>query len=325
MVLVVFYHSIVFWRGDWFCEIPVFTSDIFKYVAEWLNSFHIYGFTLVSGYLFYYLKYEKGKYREFIPFVINKVKRLIVPYVFVSAVWVIPISLFYFDYDINTVVKNYVMAIAPSQLWFLVMLFDVFIIAWFWSEFFVRHDFGGLIIVIGFYGVGLIGRHFFVNFFGIWNACKYIIFFWIGFEIRKCGSDAISKISPIVYIIADAFLFILKIWIEGMNGPMFTLLNLTMSFLLNVLGAVASFVVLQRIALHFEWENNRIFKSLKKISMTIYLFHQQIIYFFVYCFNGHLNPYIHALINFGGAMIISIIISYVLMSFKWTRCLVGEK
>lgn len=62
MVLVVFYHSILFWNGSWFTEDPIETSVILNILAAWLNSFHIYGFTLVSGYLFGYLKLEKGKY-----------------------------------------------------------------------------------------------------------------------------------------------------------------------------------------------------------------------------------------------------------------------
>ncbi len=30
------------------------------YIAKWFNTFHIYGFTLISGYIFYYIKYEGG-------------------------------------------------------------------------------------------------------------------------------------------------------------------------------------------------------------------------------------------------------------------------
>ena len=59
--------------------------------------------------------------------------------------------------------------------------------------------------------------------------------------------------------------------------------------------------------------------------MTIYLFHQQIIYVCLYALNGLVNPYIHATINFIVAMISSSIISLILMKFKSTRILIGEK
>ena len=96
MLIVVFYHSILFWSGNWFSAIPAQRLEILAGIASWLNSFHIYGFALVSGYLFYYLRYEKGKYGRYIPFLKQKAKRLLVPYVFAAAVWVIPISAAFF-------------------------------------------------------------------------------------------------------------------------------------------------------------------------------------------------------------------------------------
>ena len=80
MLIVVIYHCILFWKGTWFTGNPVYESKLLDILATWMNSFHIYGFTLVSGYLFHYLKCEKTKYDRFVPFVINKFKRLLVPY-----------------------------------------------------------------------------------------------------------------------------------------------------------------------------------------------------------------------------------------------------
>ncbi len=52
MMLVVLYHSCVFWTGDWLRIQPVFNAPLLGLIAKWLNSFHIYAFTLVSGYIF---------------------------------------------------------------------------------------------------------------------------------------------------------------------------------------------------------------------------------------------------------------------------------
>lgn len=41
--------------------------------------------------------------------------------------------------------------------------------------------------------------------------------------------------------------------------------------------------------------------------------------------NGVVNPYLHAVINFVGAMLISSAISWILMRFRATRMLIGEK
>lgn len=43
--------------GSWLDNQPViFKSKALSILAVWLNTFHIYGFTLVSGYIFQYLK-----------------------------------------------------------------------------------------------------------------------------------------------------------------------------------------------------------------------------------------------------------------------------
>ena len=61
-------------------------------ISDFVNAFHIYGFTFISGFLFYYLKIEKIKYEDFVLFSKNKAKRLLAPYVFVCTVWVAPIT-----------------------------------------------------------------------------------------------------------------------------------------------------------------------------------------------------------------------------------------
>lgn len=58
---------------------------------------------------------------------------------------------------------------------------------------------------------------------------------------------------------------------------------------------------------------------------TMYLIHQQVIYFSIILLNGKINPYMNALVNFGVAMIISYVISGILLKFKVTRFLIGQK
>lgn len=82
MMLVIVYHSMVFWGGDWFnVKSVAIECNVLKYLALWLNSFLIYGFVFISGYLFEYLKREKNKYQKFFAFIVNKSKRLLIPYI----------------------------------------------------------------------------------------------------------------------------------------------------------------------------------------------------------------------------------------------------
>ena len=69
LLLVILYHACVFWTGEWFPAIIMkFEADALGVFSSWLNSFHVYDFTLVSGYIFSFLKWENNKYIEFKPF-----------------------------------------------------------------------------------------------------------------------------------------------------------------------------------------------------------------------------------------------------------------
>lgn len=323
-MLVVFYHSILFWNGAWFTENPVETSAVLSILAAWLNSFHIYGFTLVSGYLFSYLKLENGKYSEFGAFVKNKVQRLVLPYAFIALVWVIPVQCLFFENDLKTICYKYVLATSPSQLWFLVMLFDVFLIFWLLSDFFAKHDFWGTLLAGGFYGVGIIGSMVVPNIFMIWTACQYIPLFWLGFKLRQRGTYLIRKIPVCVWIVADLILFAFVQYLGNTELLLLKIVKLGANFVLHIVGALMAFVVLQKIADRTNW-NNALFSFLSKRSMVIYLVHQQVIYFFIHWLNGRVGIGLNVVVNFVGAMGISLAVATVLLKFRITRFLLGEK
>lgn len=143
MVFVVLYHSLLFWGNNWFTAIqPLTEAKPLYYLALFLNSFHIFGFTLVSGYLFYYSKFEKQSrsYQYYRKFIVNKALRLLIPYLFVSLVWAIPISVFFFKYGWKEIFVNFGLGVSPSQLWFLLMLFFVFMFFFPISPFIRNHN-----------------------------------------------------------------------------------------------------------------------------------------------------------------------------------------
>ena len=324
MLLVVFYHSILFWSGNWFTGDPVFSAPLLAHLAGWLNTVHIYGFALVSGYLFSYLKYEKRKYGRFLPFIGNKAKRLLIPYLFAAAVWVVPLSILFFSYDASAIFKNYLLAQSPSQLWFLMMLFVVFMIFWPLSDFFRKHDVLGAVLALGMYGSSLIGGRVIPNVFQIWTAMRYVPVFWLGFKLRQYGTGLIRKIPAMLWLVASVLLYVLTRYLDGVDHILCKLLTLGFSFLTNLVGAVMSFVVLQKIADKGKWDN-ACFGFISKRSMAVYLFHQQIIYFVIAGLNGLWNPYLHATLNFLVSAGVSLLIATVLLRFRATRFLIGEK
>jgi len=324
MVLVVFCHAIDFWTGTRFTRNPVIEAPGLDFLSKWLGSFHIYTFTLVSGAIFCFVKYDRGGYSKFAPFVMNKIKRLLVPYIFISFIWAGPIAKYFLEYDAKSIIMYFVMGIAPGQLWFLLMLFDVFIIFWLLSDFFYWHDIFGAVVVIGFYGIGIVGTMVVPNIFQIWTACQYITFFWIGFKIYQKGSELIERIPSFMCIIAD-IVFFLIIQLIPTEGFVNKILSIGLTYFLHIIGSVMAFVVLQKIANKFKWKAIRSFSFVSEQSMAVYLFHQQFVYFSIVLLNGVINPYLHAVINFIVAMTGSLVLSTVLLKFKVTRVMIGEK
>lgn len=325
MLIVVFYHSILFWNGTWYTANPVFSSSAMESIAMWLNTFHIYGFTLVSGYLFYFLKEEQGKYKRFDKFMLNKAKRLLIPYFFVMIIWVAPISYTYNEFDVKHAVRKYLLGTAPSQLWFLLMLFNVFMLMWPLSGILSRHHIGSIFLGLVFYGIGLIGGHLFPNYFQILTSCQYVIFFIAGFKLRQYGSRQVLRLPWYMWIIGSGALFYASNLLSYNNSLICKLLSIGLSFACNMIGALMAFVVLQKIAAKFDCRNNKLTNHLSKYAMPIYLFHQQFVYFFISVLNGVVNPYLNAAVNFIGSLTLSLLLSVFLMKFKITRFLIGEK
>lgn len=328
MFLVILGHSVAFWSGSWFTENPIIPSRGLDYLYCWLNSFHTFTFSLVSGYIFA-SKILKGGYNTYVSFLVNKVKRLVIPYFFAALIWVVPLSAYFFRWDGSYLIKKYILCINPSQLWFLCMLFDVFAICWPLRKIILQSELKGVLIVLAFYVIGLVGGRMLPNVFCIWTACQYIPFFYIGMRIRikqEQGNKLfIESISIVVWVIADVILFITYVSVENMDGIVASMLEKGVKFLLHIVGSVMAFTVLQMLAEHVMWEKSSIFKALSSYSMPMYLFHQQIIYFTLTWLNGKVNPYINAGVNFAAAFAGSFLISWLIMRFKTTRVLMGEK
>lgn len=65
MLFVVLNHSLcVFVSNGWGPYEPATESPVLGVMAEWLGTFHIYGFALISGYIFYYIKFNGGGIKD---------------------------------------------------------------------------------------------------------------------------------------------------------------------------------------------------------------------------------------------------------------------
>ena len=209
MLMVILGHSCAFWSGNWFTRNPAVGSDSLNIFYQLLRAFHIYAFVLVSGYIFCF-KVLSGGYNEYIPFLKNKAKRLLIPYVFVMIVWVVPLTSLFFGFDLRQLFITYILCIDPSQLWFLWMLFGVFAVIWPIRKLMINRPVIGWFIACIFYVIGKVGNNILPNVFCVWNTCEYILFFYIGIRIRtkeEKGSRIYSESIPF-YVWAALFIII---------------------------------------------------------------------------------------------------------------------
>ncbi len=324
MIIVVLTHclSIYDMGGQWGPYEATDQAPFLGLIATWFGTFHVYSFTLISGYIFYYVKYERGGYRRYVPFLKNKVKRLLVPYVFMALIWVVPTYLYFWGNE--GIISKYVLGINPSQLWFLLMLFWVFALFWWITDFSNLHPVTGFAIVCVCYLLGKILSAVSVpNLYMIETGLQYIIYFYLGFLIRKYSSRFIMQISSFVYVVVDAAMFIMSFYLQTKSTLIFRVALLGVEFLLNVVGAVMAFVIIQRLV-NALGQDNKILNCLSKYSMPIYLFHQQLIYFTIKWFNGIASPIVLVTINFAFALGISTLFAWLMFKTKVTRFLIGS-
>lgn len=327
MLTVVFFHSILFYGGTgWFSVIePRMTIAPVSLLANWLSTFHVYGFVLTSGYLYSYLRYEKNKYLVFRDFFKNKVRRLLIPYAFVSLVWAIPIGQLFFHYSLIDILNKYALGTSPSQLWFLLMLFGVFVLLWPLSNKVHNSILFSFSLSVLLYCLGMIGEQILSNYFQIWSTLKFVVFFVVGMKLRDAHIKG-KLLNPKWYTVAfvflvDIFLCFIKtkidnLWLESIIGVT-----------LKIMGALLSFFVLQAIAsrINERIKNKKLYWLLSNSSMIIYLFHQQFVYVSIATFNNLINPYIVMIISFVIAMLFSCIIAKIVGLSKTLTCLVGGR
>lgn len=322
MIIIVFYHSILFLNGEWFGIINTEKDVYFATFAEWLNSFHIYAFTFISGYLFYYLKFEKNKYVLYLPFVVNKIKRLIVPYCFIALVWAMPVYELFYKAQFVNLVKKFVLGESPNQLWFLLMLFWVFVMAWPLDRL-LKKDWM-IIIPLGIFAIGTVANMVLPNYFQLFTACKFFIYFYLGFKVREKWEGKIEKIPFWCFILVDLSVFAVWLLFKDKNDLLWKLFNTGWKLVLNAIGCLMVWTTSQTIAKKVNEKNNGLIMYLSRRNMIIYLLHQQIIYFCIYFLNGIISNYLIVIVNFVVSFAVSLLIANVILKFKVTRMLMGE-
>ena len=327
MLSVMFYHCICLWsKGGWFNQPPAQSSQFLAFLCAWLNSFHIYVFTFVSGYLFFYLKYEKQKYNSFLKDALHRGKRLLIPYICASVFWVIPFYVHYNSPKTLTVVKNFALAISPNQLWFLVMIFMVFVIFYLLSNVFEKYNIVvGFLLSVAIYGISWVGAFIFPNLFQIWTAGKYIFFYYMGFAFRKYRDNILYKIPWICYFVVHiALLSVHFFYVSNKETTFFKLSGIALSPVISTFGVLMVVVGLSKFK-YVRLKENKVFLLLSKHNFFMYLVHQQIIYVVISLLNNRVSTPLLVLLNFVVSFSISLLFGVLISKIPIVKKAFGYK
>lgn len=326
MLSVIITHCCAIWSRDgWFTISPSHQSPMLGLLSTWLGSFHTYVFTFISGYLFYYLKYEKKRYLSFWKDVGRRAARLLLPYIFIALIWVVPFYKYFYQADTLTIIRNFILGISPSQLWFLMMLFVLYVVFYITSDFFDKHSFAvGFFVATGAYIFSTIAGSYIPNYFQVWTATKYLFFYFIGFSFRKCGFKKAFEIPWIIYLAADLFLFSLLYYVTGESGRLYKLAAMGLKPICNLAGTLMVVIGCSKIS-YIRLETSKIYLFLLKYNFAMYLFHQQLIWIALWYLNDLILPCGMFAVNCVVSILGSSLLAYLSEKIPVVRTLVGYK
>ena len=268
MMMIVAFHSMLFYTGKWWVfggpVIPLWVK-----VSSFLDAIDLPMFVFIAGFLFGHLYKFKGKYRDKRQFVIGKARRLLVPYL----VW--GLFLVYVLPPYNHLAD---MLTGISHLWFLLMLFDVFLIAiasahvlfregpaFQWAIFFV----GSILLFCAFH-IFSTHHHFLCLHSALYHLPAFVL--GVGFACLRLHSRITAKTASVVLVVAlvcqSAYLFLCPVQTYFADYAILLMTGYAI--------VASSFVLLGRTA-DFGPKASAIISHFDKLSMGIYIFNQIVI------------------------------------------------
>ena len=175
IILVILGHSFSFTRFDLLDKEKYF---IYYYIFNFIYSFHMPLFFIVAGFL-------SNKKYKIKPFYISKIKRLLVPYVFINIVDYIPRHLFsdFVNNSSNSLIR--VIFYSGVATWFVYTLFMIFLIFPILDKFIFRKDkyhlFLYFLLVINMLDL----ETFNVNIFTLNRIVFYLTYFYFGYILKN--------------------------------------------------------------------------------------------------------------------------------------------
>ena len=220
IISVVFGHSIILYSSQWGLYETNRTSIVFDYVKGFINIYQMPLFFSLSGYLFAMTWKKKG----FSAYIINKLKRLIVPFFIIGMLWMIPIKMaVHYPYYENMSYLGAIYAMIngsdSGHLWYLPTLFVIFVIMYC-----ITYIFGSnKVLYVILLGITLIvnGLHKYFPTFGVAYFSyiyQYIWSFVLGSAIYSMNNYKCKKGTGTILVLITIAISVIYIYIYNAYG-----------------------------------------------------------------------------------------------------------
>ena len=336
VILIVLWHTFIIFQGGWHQPDNYQDIAVYWWIAKTVFIFSLELFVFVSGYVFSYNNITNPK--PFGHFFLGKARRLIIPSVVFSILYILFISgdltnISNFESIFSSESHLFIkVLIGAGHLWFLPMLFIVFIISYFLVRFEIR-------IVVFFIACLFIIAPVILAVklpYNISEVVYYLPFFLTGYYFYRFKEQIDKFLLTIFYISLFVFVsafFISTIIKAGIDDNVLLLgkYNMIARLGVRVLRVVAA---LGGVIFSYSFANLYIkkhetapilFTKMNSYCFGIYIFQQfiiQILYFKTSLFQmvgSYYAPWITLVIT----LFFSYLLTYLLRLFKYGRLLIG--
>lgn len=299
VILVVVAHSTRMYTANGAFN-PLNDSQVLAFVTDYIYKFHMPLFILVSGAIFG-LCIEKGKYTNIPSFIVNKAKRLLLPYFFFGIAYVAPAMCLlgltnqsFLEYSF----KGIILSLNSRHLWYIFALFFIFLLAIFARPLLIKSRKSRFLVLV-LSGVLYLLSSKLPYEFQISTSFSYQLYFFVG-VILNYEYTFVQKVFKKLFFV----FFLTPIALAGMFvfNP-----NIITDLCYKFLGIIMVIFIGYCIVKWFEgFTDTYVYKIISKNSFGIYLFNPIIIYIFYYFLGPiDINPYV---LSFGIA-VVSLLVS----------------
>lgn len=330
ILLVVIGHCTSIYTGGWVFTSPV-NSPIYSLIASYVYTFHVPMLVFVSGAIYYYCRINKGKYSSLKVLIISKFKRLIVPFLFIGILYSIPIKYIIGMIEGNIInnIKYFILGLNTGHLWYLLMLFDIFIIFYLYEKFILNKKYS-IILNLILFSILYISSEFFTNIFQINRAIQYSIFFYLGYEffrnkdkltlkLEKFKPKNILIIIPILTAISLVLILVSKIRLSNiMLSKLFSLINVVAALVCITICYLIVYLINNRMKnIIIKDKIDKLINVIGKYLFNIYLLHEPIIFIVLHFISSkYINPNVVVMLCLSISISISILISIIHIKIK---------